>query len=58
VPAASNKKSFDRTSISFAEEYAVSYWTNSLSCTPEALRAAVRAVGYSADAVKMHLKKK
>lgn len=58
VADAALKKGFDRDSISFAQEYEVRYWCNALGCTREALRAAVRAVGNSADAVRVQLKKK
>jgi hypothetical protein len=52
------KKGLDRTFIGFGKEYEVRFWCNSLGCTQNALRAAVRAVGNSADAVRTYLKKK
>ena len=52
------KKGLDRTLIGFGQDYEVRYWCNSLGCTLSQLRAAVRAVGNSADAVRTHLKKK
>ena len=51
------KQRFDRTLIRFGEDFEVRYWCNSLGCTLPALRAAVRAVGNSAEAVRAHLKK-
>ncbi len=53
-----SKKGLDRTLIGFGQDYEVRYWCNVLGCTLSQLRAAVRAVGNSADAVKMYLKKK
>ena len=53
-----SKKGLDRTLIGFGQEYQVRFWCNSLGCTQNALRAAVRAVGNSADAVRTYLKKK
>jgi len=48
----------DRKLISLKEDYEVRDWCKSLGCTPEQLRAAVKAVGNSADAVRAHLAKK
>jgi len=48
----------DRKLISLKEDYEVRDWCKSLGCTPEQLRAAVKAVGHSADAVRQHLAKK
>jgi len=45
----------DRKVISLAQDYEVRDWCKSLGCTPEQLRAAVKAVGNSADAVRRHL---
>ena len=47
----------DRKLISLKEDYEVRDWCKSLGCTPEQLRAAVKAVGNSADAVRKHLAK-
>ncbi|WP_218511966.1 DUF3606 domain-containing protein [Variovorax sp. dw_308] len=47
----------DRKLISLKEDYEVRDWCKSLGCTPEQLRAAVKAVGHSADAVRKHLAK-
>ncbi len=47
----------DSKLISLKEDYEVRDWCKSLGCTPEQLRAAVKAVGNSADAVRKHLAK-
>ena len=52
------KIGLDRTLISLDEEHEVRSWTNFLGCTPEQLRAAVKAVGNSADAARAYLAKK
>ena len=52
------KKAFDRSLISFEQEFGIRYWCNSLGCTEGALRAAVRSVGRDAEAVRLFLKKK
>lgn len=52
------KTSLDRKLISLDEEHEVRSWTQSLGCTPEQLREAVKAVGNSADAVRKHLASK
>ena len=52
------KTGLDRKLISLDEEHEVRSWTESLGCTPEQLRAAVKAVGNSADAVRAYLAKK
>ncbi len=46
----------DRKLISLAEDYEVRDWCKSLGCTEEQLRAAVQAVGHSADKVREYLK--
>ncbi len=48
----------DRARIDVNEDYEVQYWTEALGCTPDELRAAVRAVGVSAEAVREHLNKR
>ena len=48
----------DRKLISLKEDYEVRDWCKSLGCTPEQLRAAVKAAGPSAAAVRQHLAKK
>jgi len=52
------KTGLDRTLISLDEDYEVRDWCKSLGCTPEELRAAVKAVGNSAEAVRQHLAKR
>lgn len=51
------KTGLDRKLISLSEDYEVRDWCKSLGCTEEALRAAVKAVGSSAEAVRQHLAK-
>lgn len=48
----------DRKQISLGEDYEVRDWTKSLGCTEAELRAAVKAVGNSAEKVREYLKKK
>ncbi|MDP9897399.1 hypothetical protein J2W32_006536 [Variovorax boronicumulans] len=48
----------DRKLISLKEDYEVRDWTKSLNCTEEELRAAVKAVGNSAEKVREYLAKK
>lgn len=45
----------DRKLISLEQEYELRDWTKSLGCSEEELRAAVKAVGNSAEAVRQHL---
>lgn len=45
----------DRSKINLSEDYEVKYWTEKFGITKEALTAAVKAAGSSADAVKNHL---
>jgi hypothetical protein len=47
----------DRNRISLEEDYEVRDWTKSLGCTEDQLRAAVKAVGNSAEAVRAYLSK-
>jgi hypothetical protein len=47
----------DRDLINTSENYEVEYWSNKFGVTPEQLKAAVKAVGNSAEAVKTHLDK-
>ncbi len=49
------KTALDRKLISLKEDYEVRDWCKSLGCTPEQLKAAVKAAGHSADAVRKHL---
>ena len=48
----------DRKLISLNEDYEVRDWSKTLGCTPEQLKAAVKAVGNSAEAVRKHLAEK
>lgn len=48
----------DRKLIALEQEHEVRDWTKSLGCTEAELRAAVKAVGNSADRVRGFLKKK
>jgi hypothetical protein len=48
----------DRKLIALDEDYEVRDWTKSLGCTEEELRAAVKAVGNSAEKVRDFLSKK
>jgi len=41
--------------IALKQEYEIRDWTKSLGCTEEQMRAAVNAVGNSADAVRKYL---
>lgn len=48
----------DRKLISLEQDYEVRDWMKSFGCTEEELRAAVKAVGNSADEVREYLAKK
>ena len=52
------KTALDRKLIHLNEPHEVLTWTRSLGCTTEQLKEAVRAVGPSAEAVRVYLKKK
>jgi hypothetical protein len=52
------KTGLDRKLIALNEPHEVLSWTKSLGCTEAQLREAVRAVGNSAEAVRVYLKKK
>lgn len=52
-----DKTGLDRKLINLSEDYEVRDWCKSLGCTEEELRAAVKAVGSSAEAVRQHLAK-
>jgi hypothetical protein len=47
----------DRDLINVNEDYELSYWTKKLGVSAEDLKAAVKAVGTSTDAVRQHLNK-
>lgn len=52
-----NTSSPDRDRINLSEPYEVEYWTKTLGVSAEELRAAVSAVGSTANAVRQHLGK-
>lgn len=52
-----NTGSPDRDRINVNEEYELQYWTKALGVSAEELRAAVKAVGPTAAAVRKHLDK-
>jgi hypothetical protein len=52
-----NAGSPDRDRINVNEDYELQYWTKALGVSADELRAAVRAVGPSAAAVREHLGK-
>lgn len=52
-----NTGSPDRDRINVNEDYELQYWTKALGVSAEELRAAVRAVGPTAAAVRKHLGK-
>lgn len=52
------KTGLDRKLIALTEDYEVRDWTQSLGCSEAELRAAVKAVGNSADKVREYLGKK
>jgi hypothetical protein len=52
------KTGLDRKLIALHEPHEVLSWTKSLGCTEAQLREAVKAVGDSAEAVRVYLEKK
>lgn len=52
-----NSGSADRDRINVNEDYELRYWTKALGVSAEELRAAVKAVGPTAAAVRDHLGK-
>jgi hypothetical protein len=54
MPDDTSKTGNDRK-ISLEQDYEVRDWAQSLGCTPEQLRDAVKAVGHSPDKVREHL---
>ncbi|AOA72426.1 DUF3606 domain-containing protein [Stenotrophomonas rhizophila] len=52
-----NAGSPDRDRINVNEDYELQYWTKALGVNAEELRAAVKAVGSTAVAVRKHLGK-
>ena len=58
MPDDPTKTGQDRKLIALEQEHEVRDWCRSLNCTESELRAAVKAVGNSADAVRAFLRKK
>lgn len=52
-----NTGSPDRDRINVNEDYELQYWTKALGVSADELRAAVKAVGPTAAAVRKHLDK-
>ncbi|PPT43066.1 DUF3606 domain-containing protein [Xanthomonas arboricola] len=52
-----NTGSPDRDRINVNEDYELQYWTKALGVSADQLRAAVKAVGPTAAAVRKHLGK-
>jgi len=52
-----NTGSPDRDRINVNEDYELQHWTKSLGVSADELRAAVKAVGPTVDAVRTHLGK-
>ena len=48
----------DASKISLSEPWELQYWTKTLGCTEPELRAAVKAVGNGADAVREFLSRR
>ena len=46
------RSGIDRNKINTSQDHEVRYWTKELGISPEELRAAVQAVGSSADKVR------
>ncbi|RYF31211.1 MAG: DUF3606 domain-containing protein [Comamonadaceae bacterium] len=53
-----SKTALDRQLVSVDQEYEIRDWMKSFGCTEEELRAAVKAVGNSADKVREFLSRK
>jgi hypothetical protein len=53
-----SKTGADRRFISLEQSHELRDWTQSLGCTEQQLRDAVKAVGNSAEAVRAYLAKK
>jgi hypothetical protein len=51
-----HKKPQDGKLISLKEDWEVKYWTEALACSVIELKAAVEAVGHSAERVREYLK--
>jgi hypothetical protein len=53
----SNRGPQDRARVNVNEAWEVTYWCKEFGCTPDQLRAAVKAVGVMVVDVRRHLKK-
>jgi hypothetical protein len=51
------KKPLDPKQVNLSDQHEVNYWCDIWSCPEKELKAAVKAVGTSADAVKKQLGK-
>jgi hypothetical protein len=54
----SNRGPQDRSRVNVNEDYEVRYWCKEFGCTEQQLKAAVQAVGVSADKVREYLSRK
>ncbi|MDR6539783.1 DUF3606 domain-containing protein [Variovorax soli] len=54
MPDDTTQTARDRKFISLEQDYEIRDWATSLGCTEDELRAAVKAVGNSADAVRKY----
>ena len=54
----SNRGQQDRSRINISQAHEVGYWTETLGVSQDQLKAAVQAVGNSADKVREHLGKR
>lgn len=53
-----NRGAQDRARVNVNEAHEVQYWTRELGVSEAQLKAAVQAVGVSAEAIRQHLAKK
>jgi len=58
MPDDKTKTGADRKFISLEQPHELRDWTQSLGCTEQQLREAVKEVGNSADAVRRYLSRK
>jgi len=58
MPDDKSETGADRKLISLEQPHELRDWTQSLGCTEQQLREAVKEVGNSADAVRRYLSKK
>lgn len=52
-----NRGGQDRNRIDVNEDWELRYWSEKLGCTPDQLKAAVKAVGTSVKDVEAHIGK-